>query len=349
MPLSVTAYDLAHGAARCALRRVPFLPASIYAYMCPLVSPRVVNQQLYAPDVPVENTALADYMDFWQMCNCSGLLGWLRICHTLRTEKHYAIEQLVFPTDWTLFYKMVSTYRPELNIQTLLIPHVRLHPGAGDSIAECTTLSVAELLTEYPSYSPADVLSHIMQIILFGFAIEKDIVTALRIPPKVLLTYVTNRLRQGLYDYLLRDGRLATSCFDAPLSRSEYQHMNHHLAKSTNRYLSTLDQPISFNQQQAYRKAAAHSIRNAYTLGSNRKTVQQMMNNDLYTPDDGFYRHYLQTTLLPNTLAYGPNALQDLTTHVHLSRNRRGLGHQYPASLPPARQPHQTDEHYDSD
>lgn len=212
------AYSLATLAAREALVSYPLTSKFIFDRLVPLKPISFFCHGIAAPSFAGINTVeTKEYVDLWQFNVNDSLSTWLRIFKVLR-DKGLHVE---FMRSWNIFDYHFNLYVPiDVDRSKLLIPMVIGTSSYHGTRSRSTMVTLSDYI-KHTNRTPARFAIDMMQIIIFGFIVDRVTVRNLGLEGKIL-PYVIRVLRQGEIDSLILRSlnRTGTSAFDPIYSSS---------------------------------------------------------------------------------------------------------------------------------
>ena len=186
---------------------------SLYKQFSPLLSTSILNEGIASPSCNTDNIAYSNYLNVWSVQSMKGVQQWFKLLNSI--SKHVSLAT-IFSHD--IFNDLVNR-NSSINMTEQLIPIIYKR---GD-VADIQMVTYNEYVST-KQITASQFVSHIGQIVLFGFPVDRETVSALRLE-SIISKYVIFRLKQGFYDgEFSRTKRNSnfyfTSSFDSPRKRN---------------------------------------------------------------------------------------------------------------------------------
>lgn len=198
--MKLTAYSLAHFAALHVIDQNLFDPQKIYTHVTPNRHIPFYTSLVGAPYFGTDSSGSRDdYIDLWQFSVRDSVSKWMSVVQILYLQGNIRVHLL---SSWNLFEIFYKQFVPiEINRNDLLLPyaHVVDTPAGPRSIMTMITLPDYINMT---GNSPGQFMIDLMEIVLFGFVVDRKTVTALWMEQSIL-SYVKKCLIQGSADMAL--------------------------------------------------------------------------------------------------------------------------------------------------
>lgn len=291
---------LSNAAASYVLKHVPLLPAAIYESMSPLSFPSMLSSHIAAPALPVDNPVYTQYLSFWASDQLRGIEQWVSVLHLLRTR----FPQLSVFNSWPTFRAAIATVLPaSILVDQFQIPTLFI---ADDSTVHFRSMGLTEYL-RFHDITPDTFMIHVLQIVLFGFVVNHQTISAFRADNEIL-GYVTFRIEQGDFDRRLRPSISMTSEFD-PTTRPSNNPAYLKIAEAVTPFLEKrkLFPSLSFPAP------VKREIQGVHSLGPTTYSIKKLARLGIFNSFDRRYNDYLRRRLPRNTEAYGESAFFNRT------------------------------------
>ncbi len=185
--------SLASSTANYVLRKVSLEPTTIYSKIVPSArSDSALNNDLKGPGVVTpRNSAYQTYVNYWSVHSMSGVRIWLQIIRTIRDKGKCP---LFLITSWDMFHVILRNAFSYVNLSELDIPIIRSYGNT----SRIRSVTLTEYLKIYPRLTPFEFFEKIVEIVLFGFTVDEETISALRIENEIM-PYILGRIRSGQY------------------------------------------------------------------------------------------------------------------------------------------------------
>lgn len=167
----------------------------------PLIAPNASsfeNNELKSPQVITNNNAAYEsYRSGWSVQSMAGVRLWIQIIANIRDKGQL---QLFLISSWDMFFGIMKQAFPYVSIAELDLPCA--YPSGNTTVLRMMNLT--EYLREHPNIStPFSFFCQLLEIALFGFALDRNTLLALRFTEQELSSYILHRLSGGRYLHLL--------------------------------------------------------------------------------------------------------------------------------------------------
>lgn len=312
----ITAYELASFAALESLDVFPINPSILYSKVtpfrrCPF---HISDAKIGAPDfMGINNPVIESFYEVWQF-KLNRDIGILALAlETLYSKYNFKVHLC---SSWNVFQAKVTAHMPpQVHIFSLAFPYIVPDGNLHGMRVKCTTITIADYI-QITNRTPAQFMVDFMQILLFGFVVDRIHVEALRLEKDILLV-LQHCLRQGFIDskLLMIAKRRGTSAFDVPSAQSARsqqiysrigQGIDNHVQRNQGMFKKAKGRPFPQLPENTLRL-----INSEASLGENSDMIRKLgkLGAFSYSPS---YSKYLSKNLPDNINYYSPQTVEAL-------------------------------------
>lgn len=312
--VKLTAYEIAVYAASQCLMFLPIDPQVLYTKVtpnrkCPF---HVTSSNIGAPNFgDFTNSVTESLMNVWRFNLDRGIGALALALEFLYTNHDFKVHMC---SSWNVFQAKCDLYLPpHVQIFTLKFPWIQSESNLHGLRVRCTTITIPEYIA-ITNRDPAHFMIDFMQILLFGFTVDRLHVEGLRMENEIL-SYITGCLRQGFIDsrlLLAMKRKHATSVFDVPHPQSaRSQAIYTKIGKIVGGYVHRAK---TMKKGQGFQQVPEHVLKmidEMPDLGPNHNIIREASNLGLIKYNKAYSR-YLNSTLPANLGYYSPRTVAEL-------------------------------------